>query len=121
MSRPMSMSYLCDLFFIFSLVSIVNKNIRKAFFRKAGCVRAMIKKGHILVNLGQFEDELHPKQHENSNFMKYKNALIRSLKQTYMFFVNFSEYVLLFLYGNTDEERKKISNSKSSASGNCSA
>ena len=56
------MSYICDLFFIFSLVSIVNKIISKAFFRKAGCVRAMSKKGHILVNLGQFEDELSPKQ-----------------------------------------------------------
>ena len=46
---------------------------------------------------------------------------IISFKQTYLFFVHFSKYVLLFLDDNVDEESRKFSNSKSSASRCCLA
>ena len=46
---------------------------------------------------------------------------ITSFKQTYLFFVHFSEYHLLFLDENVDEENEKFSNSESSASGFCLA
>ena len=44
-----------------------------------------------------------------------------SLKQTYLFFVYFLEYLLLFLDHNVDEEWEYFSNSKSSAPGCCLA
>ena len=37
---------------------MVNKHtVDRAYFRKAGNVYSMNRKGHILVHLGQFEDE----------------------------------------------------------------
>ena len=63
-------SYLCNLFFIFSLIFISINNISP-------------------------------------------------LKQTYLLFVYFLEYLLLFLDDNMDEESKHFSNSKSSPSGCC--
>ena len=44
---------------------------------------------------------------------------ITSFKQTYLFYVHFLEYLLLFLEDNLDEEREQFLNSKSSASGCC--
>ena len=63
-------SYLCNLFFIFSLIVISINNISP-------------------------------------------------LKQTYLLFVYFLEYLLLFLDDNMDEESKHFSNSKSSPAGCC--
>ena len=47
-------------------------------------------------------------------------SYITSFKQMYLFFVQFLEY-LLFLDDNVDEESKKFSSTKSSASGCCLA
>ena len=44
---------------------------------------------------------------------------ITSFKQTYLFFVQFLEYLLLFDHDDVDEQSQYFSNSKSSASGCC--
>ena len=64
--------YLCDLFFIFSLIFIVINDIT-------------------------------------------------SFKQTYLLFVHFLEYLLLFLYDTVDEECEQFLKNRSSASGCCLA
>ena len=46
---------------------------------------------------------------------------ITPLKQTHLFFVHFSECLLLFLDDNVDEKSEYFSNSKCSASGCCLA
>ena len=46
---------------------------------------------------------------------------LTSLKQTHLLFVYFSEYLLLFLDDNVDEESELFYNNKSTASGSCLA
>ena len=53
------------------------------------------------------------------DFIVINHAL--SFKQAYLFFVQFLEYLLLFLYDNMDEENKYFSNSKCWVSGCCLA
>ena len=53
--------------------SLTEKDLGKAYFRKAGHAFVIDKKGHPLVNLGRFEHET-SKQHAKLKFLERENV-----------------------------------------------